>query len=75
MPLDFGGYEDDQGANSPHNANFGFEWLGEPTFRDVLDECSTGTSSYDQVTLAGGASVLSGDFSSDIILVAIVRDG
>ena len=75
MSFDFGGYEDDKGANSPHSADFGFEWLSEPTFRDVLDECSVGISSYDQVTLTSEAGALFGDFASDVMLVASVRDG
>ena len=75
MSFDFGGYEADKGANSPHSASFGFEWLGEPTFRNILDECFTGTSSYDQVTLASEAGALLGDFATNVVLVASVRDG
>ena len=75
MSFNFSGHEDDQGANSPHSADFGFEWLNEPTFRDVLDECSARTSSYDQVTFASEAGALSRDFGSDVVLAASVRDG
>ena len=59
---------------TPHSAGFGFEWLGEPTFRDIVNECSTGTNSYDQVTLVGEASTFSGDFASDVVLVVSMRD-
>ena len=53
----------------------GLSGLVSLIFRDFLDECSAGTSSYDQVTLAGEAGALSRDFASDVMLVASVRDG
>ena len=75
MSYDLGGREDDQGDGSFHNIDFEFEWFGEPTFKDVLDDCSTGTSGYDQVTFAGEASVFLGAFVPDTVLMARSRMG
>ena len=75
MSYDLGGREDDQGDGSFHSIDFEFEWFGEPTFRDVLDDCSTGTSGYDQVTFADEADVFSGAFIPDTILMVSSRMG
>ena len=69
MSSDFGGHRDDRGDCSL------LEWSGEPTFRDVLDDCSTSTSSYNQVTFANETGVFSGDFAPNAVLMACTRVG
>ena len=69
MSSNFGGHEDDWGDFSLYSVDFDFEWPGEPTIRDVLDECSAGTSSYDQVTFTGEVGVLSRDFAPNVVLM------
>ena len=73
MSSDFGGLKDDRGDCSLHSVDFEFEWFGEPTFRDVLDECSADMNDYDQVTFAGEAGIFSGDFAPDAVLMASNR--
>ena len=64
MSSNFGGHEDDRGDCSLYSVDFDFEWSGEPTFGDVLDECSVDMSSYDQVTFVGEAGKHSSMMSS-----------
>ena len=47
MSFNFGSHKDDRGDCSLHSVDFEFEWSSEPTFKDVLDECSVGVSGYD----------------------------
>ena len=75
MSSDFGGREDDRGDWFLCSIDFEFKQSGEPTFRDVLDDCFTGTSGYDQVTFASEAGVFSGDFALDAILMVSNRMG
>ena len=63
MPSNFSGHKDDRGDCSLHSIDFEFEWPSKPTFRDALDECFIGMSSYKQMTFAGEAGILSRDFS------------
>ena len=75
MSFDFGGHEDDRGDCFFHSIDFEFEWSSEPTFRDVLDDCSIGKSGYDHVTFASEAGVFPGDFALDTVLMASSRMG
>ena len=73
MSFDFGGHEENRGDCYLYSIYFEFEWFGEPTFRDVLDDCSASTSGYEQTTFASEAGVFSGDFAPDNVLMASSR--